>query len=249
MFQVTMAPAGMVKIQAAAPTSTPSVLELGPILTSAPAPLPPHTALVQLGAPALPSPASDATTSTKDTVTPALKSKTKVAVKKTEEEKKEEKEKTSTVAQKKPRGRPRKEEVEEEQEVLRGSELELDSEDDEEEGEEGRKVRTGGVKLSSLLPKGMGKASTPASSSKRGSSTPRAPPVKRKREEGAETPVARVKKMKGKVASDSEDTEGEQVCGEGGGVNLDMAGCGLVYCMHSSFPGLSCSVHPPLAPA
>ena len=81
------------------------------------------------------------------------------------------------------------------------------------EGEEGRKVRTGGVKLSSLLPKGMGKASTPASSSKRGSSTPRAPPAKRKREEGAETPVARVKKMKGKVASDSEDTEGEQVCG------------------------------------
>merc|ERR1712088_716916 len=72
--------------------------------------------------------------------------------------------------------------------------------------------KTGGVKLSSLLPRGMGKVASPASSSKRGSTTTTTKAgVKRKRAEelGTPEPVSRLKKAK-KTASESED-EIEQV--------------------------------------
>merc|ERR1712172_22604 len=69
--------------------------------------------------------------------------------------------------------------------------------------------KTGGVKLSSLLPRGMGKVATPASSSKRGTTTTTTAAskagVKRKRaDEGTPEPVSRLKKVK-KTASESED--------------------------------------------
>merc|ERR1712240_458779 len=71
-----------------------------------------------------------------------------------------------------------------------------------------------GVKLSSLLPRGMGKVASPASSSKKGSTTTTTTAkagVKRKRAEelGTPEPVSRLKKAK-KTASESED-EIEQV--------------------------------------
>merc|ERR1712038_695916 len=79
---------------------------------------------------------------------------------------------------------------------------------------EGMEKKTGGVKLSSLLPRGMGKVASPASSSKKGSTTTTTTAkagVKRKRAEelGTPEPVSRLKKAK-KTASESED-EIEQV--------------------------------------
>ena len=88
-------------------------------------------------------------------------------------------EKTSTVNKPKPRGRPKKVVVEAEEEteglVLAGSELDMESEEDDimlgemmgltgEDGEGIMRKKTGGVKLSSLLPRGMGKVASPASS-------------------------------------------------------------------------------------
>ena len=140
-------------------------------------------------------------------------------------------EKTSTVNKPKPRGRPKKVVVEAEEEteglVLAGSELDMESEEDDimlgemmglagEDGEGIMRKKTGGVKLSSLLPRGMGKVATPASSSKRGTTTTTTAAkagVKRKRaDEGTPEPVSRLKKAK-KTASESED-EIEQVRGE-----------------------------------
>ena len=134
-------------------------------------------------------------------------------------------EKTSTVNKPKPRGRPKKIVAEQETEstVLAGSELDMESEEDDimlgelmgisgEEAEGIVKKKTGGVKLSSLLPRGMGKVASPASSSKKGSTTTTAKAgVKRKRAEelGTPEPVSRLKKAK-KTASESED-EIEQV--------------------------------------
>ena len=136
-------------------------------------------------------------------------------------------EKTSTVNKPKPRGRPKKIVTEQETEstVLAGSELDMESEEDDimlgelmgisgEEAEGIVKKKTGGVKLSSLLPRGMGKVASPASSSKKGSTTTTAAAkagVKRKRAEelGTPEPVSRLKKAK-KTASESED-EIEQV--------------------------------------
>ena len=134
-------------------------------------------------------------------------------------------EKTSTVNKPKPRGRPKKIVTEQETEstVLAGSELDMESEEDDimlgelmgisgEEAEGIVKKKTGGVKLSSLLPRGMGKVASPASSSKRGSTTTTTKAgVKRKRTEelGTPEPVSRLKKAK-KTASESED-EIEQV--------------------------------------
>ena len=134
-------------------------------------------------------------------------------------------EKTSTVNKPKPRGRPKKIVTEQETEltVLAGSELDMESEEDDimlgelmgisgEEAEGIVKKKTGGVKLSSLLPRGMGKVASPASSSKRGSTTTTTKAgVKRKRAEelGTPEPVSRLKKAK-KTASESED-EIEQV--------------------------------------
>ena len=145
-------------------------------------------------------------------------------------------EKTSTVNKTpKPRGRPKKVlavvEAEEEGLVLAGSELDMESEEDDimlgemmgltagEDGVEGiMRKKTGGVKLSSLLPRGMGKVATPASSSKRGTTTTTTAAakagVKRKRaDEGTPEPVSRLKKAK-KTASESED-EIEQVNSSG----------------------------------
>ena len=136
-------------------------------------------------------------------------------------------EKTSTVNKPKPRGRPKKVVVEAEEEtealVLAGSELDMESEEDdlmlgemmglaEEDGDGVMRKKTGGVKLSSLLPRGMGKVATPASSSKRGTTTTAAKAgIKRKRVDdlGTPEPVSRLKKAK-KTASESED-EIEQV--------------------------------------
>lgn len=136
-------------------------------------------------------------------------------------------EKTSTVNKPKPRGRPKKVVVEAEEEtealVLAGSELDMESEEDdlmlgemmglaEEDGDGVMRKKTGGVKLSSLLPRGMGKVATPASSSKRGTTTTAAKAgIKRKRADDLGTPeaVSRLKKAK-KTASESED-EIEQV--------------------------------------
>ena len=118
-------------------------------------------------------------------------------------------------------------EAEEETEglVLAGSELDMESEEDDimlgemmgltgEDGEGIMRKKTGGVKLSSLLPRGMGKVATPASSSKRGTTTTTTAAkagVKRKRADdlGTPEPVSRLKKAK-KAASESED-EIEQV--------------------------------------
>merc|ERR1712032_822445 len=132
-------------------------------------------------------------------------------------------EKTSTVNKPKPRGRPKKVVLEAEEEteglVLAGSELDMESEEDDimlgemmgltgEDGEGIMRKKTGGVKLSSLLPRGMGKVATPASSSKRGTTTTTTAAkagVKRKRaDEGTPEPVSRLKKAK-KTASESED--------------------------------------------
>merc|ERR1712032_1642598 len=132
-------------------------------------------------------------------------------------------EKTSTVNKPKPRGRPKKVVLAAEEEteglVLAGSELDMESEEDDimlgemmgltgEDGEGIMRKKTGGVKLSSLLPRGMGKVATPASSSKRGTTTTTTAAkagVKRKRaDEGTPEPVSRLKKAK-KTASESED--------------------------------------------
>merc|ERR1712088_688212 len=83
------------------------------------------------------------------------------------------------------------------------------------DGEGIMRKKTGGVKLSSLLPRGMGKVATPASSSKRGTtttSTAAKAGVKRKRtdESGTPEPVSRLKKAKKTAASESED-EIEQI--------------------------------------
>ena len=207
--------------------------------------------MVEVGTPALPSPASDATTSTKvwqffyeletfchifilqDTVTPSslLGKAKKLMASSILEQGSKSTEKTSTVNKPKPRGRPKKVVVEAEEEteglVLAGSELDMESEEDDimlgemmglagEDGEGIMRKKTGGVKLSSLLPRGMGKVATPASSSKRGTTTTTTAAkagVKRKRaDEGTPEPVSRLKKAK-KTASESED-EIEQVRGE-----------------------------------
>merc|ERR1719391_1843674 len=196
-LKLTMAPAGMVKLAAGPPDPPAQVLQLdvGPALVAAPSPLLPQATLVEVGTPALPSPASDATTSTKDTVTPSsLLGKAKKVVVEAEEE-------TEGL-------------------VLAGSELDMESEEDDimlgemmgltgEDGEGIMRKKTGGVKLSSLLPRGMGKVATPASSSKRGTTattTAAKAGVKRKRADdlGTPEPVSRLKKAK-KAASESED--------------------------------------------
>jgi len=183
--------------------------------------------LIELGTPqaqTLPSPASDATTSTKDTVTPsALVSKVKKPVMprllpRNDEDKKEE-EKTSTVTvTKKPRGRPRKELVQGPliQGMLAGSELDMDSEDDGDigaEGEEGKKNKNV-VKLSAILPKNMGKGLTPASSSKKGSSltsvkstNQKATPKRKRMEDGILDPISKGKKSRKGGGSDSEEID------------------------------------------
>ena len=111
---------------------------------------------------------------------------------------------------------------EEEGEVeLRGAELDLSDEDGEGDDGEGGERKRSGVKLSSLLPKGLGKAS--ASSSKKGSSTPK-PPVKRKRgEESMSDPMARLKKArKNQGSSDSEDQD------------IDLEQVGVLWCISFS---------------
>ena len=164
-------------------------------------------------------------------------------------------EKTSTVNKPKPRGRPKKVMVEAEEEteglVLAGSELDMESEEDDimlgemmgltgEDGEGVMRKKTGGVKLSSLLPRGMGKVATPASSSKRGTTTTAAKAgVKRKRADdlGTPEPVSRLKKAK-KTASESED-EIEQV-------RWDIILCGS--CWVNYVCAMFCFYHlPPLA--
>merc|ERR1712088_848003 len=227
-LKLTMAPAGMVKLAAGPPDPPAQVLQLdvGPSLLASPNSLLPQAALVEVGTPALPSPASDATTSTKDTVTPSsLLGKAKKLMASSIVEGSKSTEKTSTVNKPKPRGRPKKIVTEQETEstVLAGSELDMESEEDDimlgelmgisgEEAEGIVRKKTGGVKLSSLLPRGMGKVASPASSSKRGSTTTTTKAgVKRKRAEelGTPEPVSRLKKAK-KTASESED-EIEQV--------------------------------------
>jgi len=225
-LKLTMAPAGMVKLAAGPPDPPAQVLQLdvGPALVSAPNPLLPQATLVEVGTPALPSPASDATTSTKDTVTPSslLGKAKKLMASSILEQGSKSTEKTSTVNKPKPRGRPKKVVVEAEEEtealVLAGSELDMESEEDdlmlgemmglaEEDGDGVMRKKTGGVKLSSLLPRGMGKVATPASSSKRGTTTTAAKAgIKRKRVDdlGTPEPVSRLKKAK-KTASESED--------------------------------------------
>merc|ERR1711994_1223057 len=194
-LKLTMAPAGMVKLAAGPPDPPAQVLQLdvGPSLLASSNSLLPQATLVEVGTPALLSPASDATTSTKDTVTPSsLLGKAKKLMASNIVEGSKSTEKTSTVNKPKPRGRPKKIVTEQETEstVLAGSELDTESEEDDimlgelmgisgEEAEGIVKKKTGGVKR------------------------------KRAEELGTPEPVSRLKKAK-KTASESED-EIEQV--------------------------------------
>ena len=132
--------------------------------------------VIELGSPKteiVPSPASDATTSTKDTVTPSKstsvtskgkKPATPRAVVRDEtnsEDAKGKDEKTSTVNNKK----------EAEQEPLTSLDVDIDNEDldEDEENNDVGSSKKASVKLSSILPKpNKSRNSTPASSSKKG---------------------------------------------------------------------------------
>ena len=132
--------------------------------------------VIELGSPKteiVPSPASDATTSTKDTVTPSKstsvtskgkKPQTPRAVVREEtnnEDAKGKDEKTSTVNNKK----------EAEQETLTSLDVDIDNEDldEDEENNDVGSAKKATVKLSSILPKpNKSRNSTPASSSKKG---------------------------------------------------------------------------------
>merc|ERR1719242_1235525 len=132
--------------------------------------------VIELGSPKteiLPSPASDATTSTKDTVTPSkstsVTSKGKkpqtprqVARDETNSDSKNKDEKTSTVNSRK---------EQEPEEGLTSLDVEIDNEDleEDEENNDVGSTKKASVKLSSILPKpNKSRNSTPASSSKKG---------------------------------------------------------------------------------
>ena len=133
--------------------------------------------VIELGSPKteiVPSPASDATTSTKDTVTPSKSTSVTSKGKKpptpravvgdetnNEDTKGKEDEKTSTVNNKK----------EAEQESLTSLDVDIDNEDldEDEENNDVGSSKKASVKLSSILPKpNKSRNSTPASSSKKG---------------------------------------------------------------------------------
>ena len=133
--------------------------------------------VIELGSPKteiVPSPASDATTSTKDTVTPSKSTSVTSKGKKpltprpvvrdetnNEDTKGKEDEKTSTVNNKK----------EAEQESLNSLDVDIDNEDldEDEENNDVGSSKKAAVKLSSILPKpNKSRNSTPASSSKKG---------------------------------------------------------------------------------
>ena len=133
--------------------------------------------VIELGSPKteiVPSPASDATTSTKDTVTPSKSTSVTSKGKKpqtpravvrdetnNEDTKGKEDEKTSTVNNKK----------EAEQESLTSLNVDIDNEDldEDEENNDVGSSKKASVKLSSILPKpNKSRNSTPASSSKKG---------------------------------------------------------------------------------
>merc|ERR1719483_1450466 len=240
-LKISMAPAGMVKIQAGAPKSDPKIIELGPKL-EVPSPKTPinNKNVIELGNPkteTLPSPASDATTSTKDTVTP-----NSLTISKTKRpfmprllprqdtpqqgDKAQKDEKTSTVKQvpkkiETPKNRlPKKETELSDHEIEHLTsldlDLDLDSEEEESPNELSGVVKKTPMKLSSILPKPSPKSSksTPASSSKKGLSKP-APKLteKRKRLEDATAAAAAANKgaKKMKLGSEEESQEAEQM--------------------------------------
>jgi len=234
----------MVKIQAGAPKSDPKVIELGPKL-EVPSPKTPinNKNVIELGNPkteSLPSPASDATTSTKDTVTPnsLTISKTKrpfmprLLPRQGQEtpqqgDKPQKDEKTSTVKQvpkkiETPKNRLPKKETElsdHEIEHLTSLDLDLDLEsEDESSNELSGAVKKSPMKLSSILPKPAPKSSklTPASSSKKGSVSKLAPKLTEKRKrleeatEAAAVANAKAKKLKTSTDEESPDTEDQE---------------------------------------
>eukprot|EP00090_Calanus_glacialis_P025693 TRINITY_DN40276_c0_g1_i2.p1 TRINITY_DN40276_c0_g1~~TRINITY_DN40276_c0_g1_i2.p1 ORF type:complete len:2550 (+),score=803.50 TRINITY_DN40276_c0_g1_i2:1143-7652(+) len=239
-LKISMAPAGMVKIQAGAPKSDPKVIELGPKV-EAPSPKTPinNKNVIELGNPkteTLPSPASDATTSTKDTVTP-----NSLTISKTKKpfmprllprqdtpqqgDKSQKDEKTSTVKQlpkkiETPKNRLPKKETElsdHEIEHLTSLDLDLDLESEEDSPHElSGVIKKSPMKLSSILPKPSPKSSksTPASSSKKGIVSKLAPKLteKRKRleEATAAAAAANTKAKKLKLGSEEESQEAEQ---------------------------------------
>eukprot|EP00092_Neocalanus_flemingeri_P090714 GFUD01114902.1.p1 GENE.GFUD01114902.1~~GFUD01114902.1.p1 ORF type:complete len:2510 (+),score=681.34 GFUD01114902.1:132-7661(+) len=239
-LKISMAPAGMVKIQAGVTKPDPKVIELGPKV-EIPSPKTPinNKNVIELGNPkteTLPSPASDATTSTKDTVTPnsLTISKTKkpfmprlLPRQETPQQpdKAQKDEKTSTVKQQPkkietPKNRLPKKETElsdHEIEHLTSLDLDLDVESDEESTNELSGVlKKSPMKLSSILPKPSPKSSksTPASSSKKGAISKLATKVsdKRKRLEEATAAAASAnnKAKKIKLGSEGEPQESEQ---------------------------------------
>jgi len=232
-LKISMAPAGMVKIQAGAPKSDPKVIEVGPKI-EAPAPKAAinNKNVIELGNPkteSLPSPASDATTSTKDTVTPnsLTISKTKrpfmprLLPRQGQEtpqqaDKAQKDEKTSTVKQvpkkiETPKNRlPKKETELSDHEIEHLTSLDLDLDLDSEEEAANGAVKKSAVKLSSILPKPSPKANkaTPASSSKKGAVVSKPAPKiteKRKRLEEATAAAAAANTKAKKLKIDSEE--------------------------------------------
>jgi len=240
-LKISMAPAGMVKIQAGAPKSDPKIIELGPKL-EVPSPKTPinNKNVIELGNPkteTLPSPASDATTSTKDTVTP----NSSLTISKTKKpfmprllprqetpqqaDKAQKDEKTSTVKQppkkiETPKNRLPKKETElsdHEIEHLTSLDLDLDVESEEDSiNELSGVVKRTPMKLSSILPKPSPRSSksTLASSSKKGVVNKPTPKVSEKRkrleEATAAAAAANTKAKKVKVDPEAETEESEQ---------------------------------------
>merc|ERR1719445_184563 len=231
-LKISMAPAGMVKIQAGAPKSDPKVIEVGPKI-EAPSPKTPinNKNVIELGNPkteSLPSPASDATTSTKDTVTPnsLTISKTKrpfmprFLPRQGQEtpqqaDKAQKDEKTSTVKQipkkiETPKNRlPKKETELSDHEIEHLTSLDLDLDLDSEEESASGAVKKSPMKLSAILPKPSPKSnkSTPASSSKKGVISKQTPKLteKRKRLEEATAAAAAANTKAKKLKLDSEE--------------------------------------------
>jgi len=239
-LKISVAQAGMVKIQAGVPKSDPKVIEFGskgdllaPKQTN-------NKNVIELGNPkveTLPSPASDATTSTKDTVTPSSLtiSKTKKpfmprllprqeAIQQADKIQKDEK--TSTVNQQSknietPKNRLPKKETElsdHEIEHLTSLDLDLDLEGEEDalNSPSGPSIKKSSpMKLSAILPKPSPKSSraTLASSSKKGLISSRQTPKiteKRKRLEDATAAAAAANSKAKKVKLDSEEEEAQE---------------------------------------
>ena len=177
---ISPAQPGMVKLQAGAVPSneTARLIEVGGAKSdsSTESARTENKNVIELGSPKteiLPSPASDATTSTKDTVTPSkspsVTSKGKkpqtprqVARDETNSDSKNKDEKTSTVNSRK---------EQEPEEGLTSLDVEIDNEDleEDEENNDVGSTKKASVKLSSILPKpNKSRNSTPASSSKKG---------------------------------------------------------------------------------